>query len=113
MDRIGLDNTPKPPSGACEGWVSEFFDALVATGKIPALKIEHLQILHRDYPMAALPKNWRDVVEDVAGLAGVAGHTMAVLRKSVSSMEARRTGGFRRDATEDSGFTRPDLPEGT
>ena len=86
---------------------------MVATGKIPALKIEHLQILNRDYPKAELTKNWRDVVEDVAGLAGVAGHTMAVLRKSVSSMEARRTGGFRRGAPEDSGFTRPDMPEGT
>lgn len=95
LDRIGLDNTPKPPEGACVGWVSEFVSALLETGKTPAVTAEQVMLVNRDHPGADLEHSWPDVVTEITGLAAPAQNTVQVLRAALSRIEMRKTGGLR------------------
>lgn len=112
----GVDNTPKPPEGACAGWISEFVSALSGTGKMPAVSVEQVMLVAREFPGAKLEVRWPDVVVEVSGLAAPAQNTVQVLRRAVSRIELTATGGFRdgngfgknKDAGPD---TRPDLPD--
>lgn len=113
-----MDNTPKPPEGACDGWVSEFLKALLDTGKIPSATAEQIALVNREYPGARLEKNWRDVVTEVSGLVGMAQSATNVLRKAASRIELKLTGGgtsgqgrFPEKNKEAGSHERPDLPE--
>lgn len=116
LDRIGLDNTPKPPEGACAGWVSEFVSGLMATGKMPAVLADQVLLIAREFPKAELEKRWPDVVVEVSGLAAPAQNTVQVLRRAVSRIEMGATGGFREERVwtknkEGGAPMRPDLPD--
>jgi hypothetical protein len=114
----GVENTPKPPEGACVGWVSEFVSALLATGKTPAVTAEQVLLVHRDHPGAKLPEKWPDVVTEITGLAAPAQNTVQVLRRALSRIEMRLTGGFqdgRGNKNKEEGSSQsdgwPDQPE--
>ncbi len=65
------------------------FDALAATGKLPALKGEHLARLDREFPQANLAGNFGEIVSEVSGVVGTVGDTLKWLRKAVSALERR------------------------
>lgn len=65
------------------------FDALAATGKLPALCGEHLARLDREYPRAELAENIAEIVAEVRGVVGTVGDTLKWLRKAVSALERR------------------------
>ena len=89
LDRIGLDNTPKPPDGDCE-WEVKFLSELRKTGKFPALTFEALKFVIRDYPKAELHDRWPQIVEEAGSLpSGVVNNPSAWLRTAISKLEAR------------------------
>lgn len=73
-------------------WVSEFLEALRATGKMPHVTAEHVALVNRDHPKADLAVTWRDVVAEVSGIAGPAQNTVQVLRKCASRIELAKLG---------------------
>lgn len=67
------------------------FDALAATGKLPALCGEHLARLDREYPRAKLAENFAEIAEEVRGVVGPVCDTLKWLRKAISGLEHRHT----------------------
>ena len=88
------ESAPSPdPFAGCipetvEKW-SPAFDALTATGKLPALMIEHLALVDREHLHARLVENYGEIVTEAKGVTGTVGATLPWLRKAVSSLERR------------------------
>jgi predicted phage replisome organizer len=66
------------------------WSALTGTGKIPSLKVEHLVLVDRDHPRAALAQNYAEIVSEVEGVTGTVSTALPWLRKAVSRLESRR-----------------------
>ena len=83
---------PDPFAGCTPEVVEKWrpaFDALTATGKLPALMIEHLALVDREYSHARLAENYIEIVTEAKGVAGSVGATLPWLRKAVSALERR------------------------
>jgi predicted phage replisome organizer len=91
--------TETPPTATADPWtgctlavVAEWraaFDALSATGKLPALRGEHLAIVNREYPRAKLTENFGEIVAEVSGVTGTINATLPWLRKHIGALEQR------------------------
>ena len=77
----------------CARW-RPAFDTLKATGKLPALRMEHLVNADRAHPGARLAdsQSYREAAADARGVIGVIGDTAAWLRRRASGIEMRRLG---------------------
>jgi len=71
-----------------ERWQSAF-KALSATEKLPALRIEHLDLVDREYPQARLIEHIDDVVAEAKAEADPIRNVLKWLRPVVSSLERR------------------------
>lgn len=69
------------------------FDALAGTGKLAALRGEHLALVDREHPRAKLAEKFGEIVAEVNGVAGTVGDTLKWLRKAVSALERRQEQG--------------------
>lgn len=68
------------------------YEALTSTGKLPALTVEHLVIVAREYPRARLAQQFGEVVAEAQGVVGCVSSSLAWLRKVVGKMELRAAG---------------------
>ncbi len=97
-DESAPPTTPNQPAAdVWAGCAPEFvarwraaFDALVATGKLSALRGEHLALVDREHPRAKLAENFGEIVAEANGVAGVVGATLPWLRKVVGALERRQ-----------------------
>jgi len=71
-----------------ERWRS-VFNALIATGKLPALTIEHLSLLDQEYPKARIAENVDQVVAEVKAEAGPIRNAVKWLRPVVKALAQR------------------------
>ena len=93
---VGADSPSTPTAAPWAGCAPELvakwqsaFDALAATGKLNALRGEHLALVDRDYPRAKLAENFAEIVAEVGGVTGTVGDTLAWLRKHVGELSRR------------------------
>ena len=72
-----------------ERWRS-VFNALFATGKLPALTIEHLVLVDREYPQAQLIEHINEVVAEAKAEADPIRNVVKWLRPVVKALEQRQ-----------------------
>lgn len=81
-----------PFAGLDEATVTRWrpaFEALTATGKLPALTVEHLCLVAHDHPRAKLAENFPEIAAEASGVVGTIGATLPWLRKAVGALELR------------------------
>ena len=71
-----------------ERWRS-VFNALIATGKLPALTIEHLALVDQEYPKARIAEHVDQVVAEVKAEAGPIRNAVKWLRPVVKALAQR------------------------
>ena len=96
------DSSASEPSEVIEEGLSQelcarwrpAFDTLKATGKFPALRIEHLVNADRAHPGARMAdaQTFNEIAADARGIAGAIRDATAWLRKRASGIEMRRLG---------------------
>ena len=65
------------------------YEALAATGKLPALTVEHLNLVDREHKGARLAENVAEIAAEARGVAGQVGATLPWLRCAVSRLARR------------------------
>jgi hypothetical protein len=86
------DPEPEEEFEGVNGTYRDAFRALKATGKMNQLRYEMLAKVAQEYPLAQIQAqdNFRELVLELAGVAGSVGSALPWLRKVVSRLEQRR-----------------------